>query len=254
MASFVSDLNVTSEKKNRLSDIISKRFRNKNIHAFVNINEGQKIPFEMRQMMKYYGLGPLKPNTVIFGGVKSGSEAEEFSETIKCALSRSYNVIIVNDEKESIASSEQHANRDIHVWWDDDDQDTSELMLVLAYMMQRNPLRKRCRICLKAIVRDERARRGKINHFEELSLKLRLPLDIEVYVSPEQDYVVIPFVKTFSAEADIVMMALKKPEHAVAEQTSYIDYLNGLSKTTEVNPNIVLVSSSEHTPLESILR
>lgn len=254
MASFVSDINMSSEKKDRLSELIAKRFRSKNIHAFVNINEGEDIPFEMRQMLKYYGLGPLKPNTVIFGGIKSGHEAEEFSKTINCALSRCYNVVVVNDEKQlAVESHHEHINNDIHVWWNDRDQDSSELMLVLAYMMQRNPCRKKCKICLKAIVSDERGRRGKINHLEELSLKLRLPLDIEVYVSLRQENEAFHFVKTFSSNADIVLMTLEKPDEKKTSNQSYADYLSDMSKVSDENPNLVFVLSSEHTPLDSIL-
>ncbi len=253
MASFISDMRIDADKRNRLSEMISKRFKSKNIHAFVDVNEGEKVPLEMRQMLKYYGLGPLKPNTVLFGGITSGSDAKEFSETIKCALDRGYNIVIVNDEKESASEATRNlANDDIHVWWDDEDQDSSELMLVFAHMIQRNPDRRKCRICLKAIVEDERAREGKMKYFQELSIKLRLPLIIDVYVSSEKN-IRFQFVRTFSAEADIVFMSFKQPKEEIASEESYTEYLKTLSKITDDNPNVVLVLSSEHTPLESIL-
>ncbi len=252
MASFISESKISSEKRNLLSEIIVKRFKNKNIRTFVNISEGENVSLEMRQMMKYYGLGPLRPNTVIFGGIKKGTEADDFSDTIKFAHQSNYNIVIVNDENESLPDlTHNQSNNDIHVWWDDQDSDSSELMLVFAYMMQRDPRRKRCNICLKTIVEDERARNGKIKYFQDLSLKLRVPLSIEVYVSKDQQNITFQFIRSFSADADIVLTILKKPEDQPEEV--YADYLQNLSKFTESNPNIALVLSSEHTPLESIL-
>jgi solute carrier family 12 (potassium/chloride transporter), member 4/6 len=254
MASFVSDNNINAEKKNKLSDIIAKRLKNKNIEAFVNITEGEQIPLEMRHMLKYYGLGPLKPNTVIFGGIKTGNKINEFAKTIECALNRCYNVVIVNDEIEAGSDfSHQSNNNDIHVWWDDNNQECSELMLVFAYMMQRNPNRKKCHICLKIIIKDERAKQGRIKYFQDLSLKLRLPLNIEAYVSQDPQNVKFQFMKTFSKEADIVLMSLKKPHENNESEESYESYLEKISKITKENPNIVLVLGSEHTPLDSIL-
>ncbi|MGA8164136.1 MAG: hypothetical protein WB791_03805 [Waddliaceae bacterium] len=253
MASFVSDLTINTEKKNLLSEMIVKRLKSKNIHAFVNIGEGENVFPEMCHMLKYYGLGPLKPNTVIFGGIKTSSEAGEFLTTIECALDRCYNIVIVNDEKKPVSNAKKEI-RDIHIWWDDQNQDSSELMLVFAYMMQRNPSRKKCRICLKAIVKDERARQGKTKYFQDLSVKLRFPINIDVYVSPEPNNVRFQFVKTFSANVDIVLMALKKHEDETPSKEPYADYLKKMSKITDENPNIVLVLSSDHTPLDSILR
>lgn len=255
MASFISDVNIQREKGARLSQIIQKRFKNKNIQAFVNIYSGDKVFGEVRQMLKYYGLGPLKPNTIIFGGIKTGVDSEEFSKTINSALERSYNIVIVNDEIDSIADTGLSVhNNDIHIWWSDEDRDSSELMLVFAYMIQRNPNRKKCQILLNAIVKDERVRQRRIEQFKDLSLRLRLPLKIEVYVSPEMEKVKFQFIRTFSKDADIIFMPLKKPENDENSEQAYADYLKKVSKFTSDNPNIVLVLSSENTPLESVLK
>ncbi|MCH9625185.1 MAG: hypothetical protein S4CHLAM123_03550 [Chlamydiales bacterium] len=255
MASFISEKSINNKRIEQLGEVISQRFKSKKIHAFVNISQAEEnVSHEMRQMLKYYGLGPLKPNTVIFGSNHTKSEAQEFSETIKCALNRRYNVVIVNDEKDPIVNSKQtQGKNDIHAWWDDKDEDSSELMLVFAYMMQRNPNRKKCTICLKAIVTDERARQAKIQFFRDLSLRLRLPTNIDVYVSPEPENVKIQFAKSFSSDADIIFMPLKSPDDEMISSESYSEYLSKISKVTDDNPSIVLVLSSDHTPLESIL-
>lgn len=257
MASFVSNTNLPKEKRDRLSEILAKRFEAKNIQAFVQISEGDKVTAEMCQMIKYYGLGPLKPNTVIFGGISNGDEIEDFAYVIRAAFDRHLNVVIVNDEKQSIldvkSNQGDERNSDIHVWWSDADQESSELMLVFAYMIQRSAGRKKCGIHLKSIVKDERAREGKIQQFQELSSKLRLPLKIDVYVSPDHQNATFQFVKTFSADGNIVFVSLKHPQNIDNNEVSYTQYLQKMSKTTQENPNIVLVLGSDHTPLDSIL-
>ena len=89
--------------------------------------------------------------------------------------------------------------------------------------------------------------------FKELSLKLRLPLEIDVYVSPEMKNVTIQFMRTFSAEADTIFMALKQPEQDDFSKDDYSQYLKKMSKVMEEHPNIVFVLSSDHTPLDTIL-
>lgn len=257
MASFVSKNNFSIEKMQYLSDMVAKRFKNKNIHALVRINEAEKVTDEMKNMIKYYGLGPLKPNTIVFGGIKDGDEANNFLSVLQSAYQMHYNILIMNDIKYNSVQSGTHSpfddSEEIHLWWESSQPDNSELMLIFAYMLQNSQAKKKHKICIKSIVVDERARQGKIKQFQELSLKLRLPLDIEVYVTAEPEKELINFVKIFSRDASTTFLSLNPPPQTEECPDAYIEYLNQTAKITNENNTVVLVLSSEHTPLDKIL-
>lgn len=251
MASFVSKGKITLEKRKELSILMAKRFKNKKIDAFVQIKECDTIICGMNQMIEHYGFGPLIPNTIVLGGIKKEDKSTDFVTVLQTALNRQYNVVIMNDEKEV---QDSNTMRDIHVWWHDDFKENSELMLVLAYMLQCNPSWKNTRICVKAFVEDELKKQSKIAQFEHIKISKRLPIDIDVYVSAEPMEEKIHLIKELSKNAGMVFLSLTPPPKEDACVKEYVSYLHTLSQNTENFPSLAFVLSSEHTPLDAILK
>ncbi len=251
MASFVHPGKTTIETRQELTDSITNRFKKKNIHAFVEIKEVEKSTIGMTQMIEYYGIGPLVPNTIVFGGIKKEDETIDFVRVLECASRRNYNIVIMNDSNE--IDLKIGDNRNIDVWWDDEYQDNSELMLVLAYMLQRNPGWKRTRICVKAIVKSESERHKKLQEFHALSVSKRLPLDVEVFVSSNPTEERISLITQFSKTAEIIFVSLVPPPQEISGP-EYIQYLHSLSQASESLPSMALVLSSKYTPLDTILQ
>ena len=180
------------------------------------------------------------------------SYCQALIEAQKEEMLRDSNVVIMN-EPGDVTPNRKNLPGDIHVWWDDENTDNSEFMLVLAYMLQRNKDWKNKRICLKAIVKNEFIRQNKLKEFQELSIKVRLPLDIEVLVSSEPETNYFDFVRQFSKHAEFIFLSLVPPPQDGEPVDEYIDYLHRMSVTPKDFPEIALVLSSEHTPLETIL-
>lgn len=251
MASFVPEGVLTVESQRELENKMANHFSANNIQAFVNVKEVKKVSTGMHNMIEYYGFGPLVPNTVLFGGIYQEDESPEFIGVIKAALAQHFNIIIMNNEKLEITNK----SRDIHVWWDETCQDNSELMLVLAYMLQRNSSWKKARIYLKAVVTEEFQRNDTLLKFQKLSIEKRLPIDIEVLVSSStvlQEK--FNLVQVFSKEAEIIMMSLQQPPKEGESMDQYTEYLQTLSRAAKNLPSLVYVLSSEHTPLDLILK
>lgn len=254
MASFVTETNLSKDKRDAFANKVSERLHKKNIEAFVSVRGTDRVTDEMKQMIKHYGLGPLRPNTLLFGGVKHKTKFAEFISVLKVAEENNCNVIIMNDEiKGEPLKSKKKKVGDIHIWWDHENQDNSELMLVFAYMLQRNRAWSRNRICLKATVPDERAKTIKIEEFQALSARLRLPIDIDIYVTNDPKNEIHHFVKIFSKDAEIVFMSLASLPESPEEFEDYDRYLNEVLIREPGFPDVALVLNSEHTPLDSIL-
>lgn len=251
IASFVPIGMLTLQKQKEMQNKMKALFKNFNIQSFVKVHESNTVIDGMRQMVNFYGLGPLTPNTILFGGIKKEDESVEFIEVMQAALARHCNIVIMNDNNTTIKFNK---NRNIHLWWDDYNPANSELMLVFAFMLQRKQKRKNERIFVKAIVADEAQKKMKQEQFQKLSIEKRLPIEVEIYISSLDIQSRLNLINEVSMTAEIVMMSLKPPPTQEDSNKDYIAYLRLLSQNMEALPSLVLTLSSEHTPLDVILR
>jgi potassium/chloride transporter 4/5/6 len=235
------------EKMEREKEIAQNLFK-QNIEALVQINFSDNITDAMKQMILHYGLGPLSPNTVVFGGIPKTADTADFAQVIKSTFDRHCNIVIVN-YKERLSSLEPaNSKGDIHIWWDDNNRCNSEFMLVLSLMLKKSPMWRRAKICVKAVVADESLREKELVQFRELAQKQRLKLEIEVLIAGNSQQDQIDLIKTHSKDAGIVFVSLLGPE-----MEDYPSYLRSLPTSNTELPPIAMVLSSEHTPLENIL-
>ncbi|HEV8053047.1 MAG TPA: hypothetical protein VGP47_11185, partial [Parachlamydiaceae bacterium] len=248
MASFINPGTVSTLKRRELSKSLCNGYKKDKIQALVQIKEAERVTLGMLQMIDHHGLGPLKPNTVVFGGVRKEDESDEFVKVLRLAYRRHNNIVILNAaDKLEVAEGVN-----LHIWWDEEYQSNSELMLVLGYMMQLDRSRKRSRLCIKAIVPNEIERKQKLEQLTQIALEKRLSIDVEVFVSADSATETVNIVKEFSKDADMIFFGLKPPPKDINEIDGYVVYLHGLSQAFEGIP-LALVLSSEFTPLDTIL-
>ena len=254
MASFVPLPKDSEEKKRALGRLLSHNLRKQNIQAFVQLNNANNIADDMHNMIEHYGLGPIMPNTVVYGSISNEIGSLEFARTVVRAYQKHFNVILINDK-----NTENHPHKalshllgDIHIWWEDSMQDNTELMLVLGYLLQRNPAWRKARICLKAVASNEMMREQKLEHFKKLSLRKRLPWNTEIFLIPHPPVDTIDLVKKHSKDAGIIFISLRPPKEDETEE-EYASFLQSLRDASHEYLPTAFVLSSEHTPLEKIL-
>lgn len=248
MASFILPGTMSLAKRKELVHNLTKRFEEDNVHALVQIKESEKVTSGMYSMIEHHGLGPLTPNTIVFGGIKKEDESLDFINVLRLAYRRHNNIVMLNGTN----NLEVGERKDIHIWWDDQNQNNSELMLVLGYMLQLNTARKRSRLCLKAVASNEIERKERLEQFHQIGVEKRLPIDVDVYVTADLDQDRATLVYEFSKEADMIFIGLKPLPRKLNEAESYAEYLQNLSQTFEGLP-LAFVLSSDVTPLDTIL-
>ena len=134
------------------TDLNKKKYR-----RLVQVKESETVTVGIQDMINHYGLGPLTPNTVIFGGLKKRIDSTDFIKVLGLAHTKHKNIVILN-KSEKLGN---FARNNIHIWWDNNSKSNSELMLVLGYMLQTERASKRSRLCIKAIVDNELDRKKK---------------------------------------------------------------------------------------------
>lgn len=249
MASFVTTPLKDENEKREIQKSIIKKLRAQNIQAFVEVSYAEKIFLNMNQMIESYGLGPLKPNTVICG-IHKGDDVENLTQVVNKSYQRHCNMVILNSQNDSLDSRLQGG--DLHVWWHPKHKENGELMLVIAYMLTRNSLWKKAKVCLKVLVDSELERQQAFEEFQQLSRTRRMPLDIEILVtlSPSKDY--LKYVASHSNSASIVFLSLAPPSPDKSLE-EYNSYLKSMVDFSEEFPSVALVMSSEFTPLNDVL-
>jgi solute carrier family 12 (potassium/chloride transporter), member 4/6 len=246
--------NANEEDRNKQSQLINHRLQGHNVQALVQVNYAKNAFEGMHHMIEHYGLGALRPNTIVFGGIAKPENIVQFTHVVHTAYQRHCNIVIINDKnKANETSSSLNQTNDIHVWWDHGAQASSEFMLVLAYMINQNPAWKKSRICLKVIVSHELLKKQTLEEFQTLSLQKRLPMEIEIFVSPKLNEEVLNFVKAFSPQAALILLSLRTPKEKESLD-SYNQYLQSLSNAAKDLPPTALVLGSDRTPLENILK
>ncbi|HEY2809880.1 MAG TPA: amino acid permease [Rhabdochlamydiaceae bacterium] len=243
-ASFVTPTTTLMSKE--IEESLSNWFKKEKIHALVQVKETTTVTAGMQSMIENYGLGPLTPNTVIFGGIKKDNESIDFVKMLGVAYTQHKNIIILNRAKNDFAPA------NIHIWWDNSSQSNSELMLILGYMLQLDQSKKHMQFCIKATAENEMDRKKKWEELQRFSIEKRVPIDIQIFDAPEALDTQCHLIKKFSKKANIIFLGLKPPPKAIDQIEDYLNYLKELTLSYEGVP-IAFVLSSESNCLKNIL-
>lgn len=253
VASFVPPGTLNDQSEKEMKKAMVNHFNSHRIQSFLKLVEAESPTRAMQHMIQYCGLGPLVPNTLLFGGIQKENKTEAFVQVLQSAYSKHYNIAIMNDHRNPFEENDPDKT-DVHIWWDDSNLDNSNLMLVFGYMLQCNPQRKNGRIFVKSIASNEFEKKEKVEFFQKLSLEKRLPIDIKVYVASNDLEDRMQLIKEFSKNAEIAFISLEPPPKAGEPVEPYLNYLKTLARTTSDLHTPVLILSSEHAPLNVLLQ
>lgn len=257
MASIVPSAPLSETERRRQEMQLGKKLEQQKIQALVQISYAEEVVSGMHQMIENYGIGPLMPNTVVFGGISHADSAIEFAKVIHSAYHKHCNIVIMNDQNvlslRDLEGPASHTNGDIHIWWDDEGVKNSEFMVILAYMLQRNRAWKRSKICVKGFAKDEARHREKVTTLQEFAQKKRMNLDVEIYITDRCGDALIELIQSHSKDAGMVFLSMQSPEQA-SDLVHFANYLQDISQQAKRLGPSAFILSSEHTPLQMILR
>src|SRR5262249_982850 len=159
------------------------------------------------------------------------------------------NMIILNSQNDSLES--KLAAGDLHLWRHPHHKENGDFMLVIAYMLTRNPFWKNSKVCLKVLIDSELHRQQPLEHFQELGRIRRVPIHVETLViaDPNKDY--LKYVSVVSKRASLVFLSLAPPPLERLTEP-YHRYLKSMVAFSQEFPSVALVLSSKFTPMQDI--
>ena len=142
---------VAKEKETALAEL-NNCIREAKLKIFPLIVSGQNISQTLETLLQSYGIGPLRGNTMLcnwYGETLTslpGLTAMKFGHNLRLAFRNGYNLVVFHGDPlrtERLLDSDKN-DRIIDVWWNNDA--SSRLMLLFAYLMTRSELWKHATI------------------------------------------------------------------------------------------------------------
>lgn len=250
-----------SFKRVYFAKLIREKLRKIGLSSLVEVQLAENPLQGMKEVICNYGLGALVPNTVLFGqwtGV--GASIHAFIDVIREALGAQKNVILFREGKTSsefIATPRDKATRGktksmmIDIWWDDRRKDHSELMLILAHMLQKCRYWRHSRITLKSAASSVEIKWQKESFFKEFKQKTRFNFETEVFLYDAAIEDVYPVIQRNSTREGILFLALRAPFEGESTE-SYTDYYEKLQQTASECETAAFVISQEKNHLHEL--
>jgi solute carrier family 12 (potassium/chloride transporter), member 4/6 len=255
IASLLTKDETKTETLEELHANVKALLKEHRIEALVCLNQAKTVISGMKQMIRHYGMGPLTPNTIVCGGTSKEDNRIQYLEMLQLAHEQGRNVVIINEEQNQHASFEILSRKikgEIHVWWDDASPRNTELMLVLAYMLKKNPRWRKTKICLMGVVANETMRVQRQEEFNELIDRNRLKINTKVLVAPEASNY-LELIKHFSSQAVMLFIGMRAP-HAEESLETYAQYFQTLPHKSQDFPPVALIMSAKQMNLQEVVQ
>jgi len=205
------------------------------------------------QIIRNYGFGLLKPNTVVLS-VSERTELKPFIRLLLDTHAQHKNIVLLKDDsiKDYLFADATRKDKQINLWWRAKYPGNFELCLAFAYLLQQSKLWPRSKICIKMIAKDEAHKSKLFAQFDKYRSELRInQLEFAPLTDPDENF--FANFEAHSQGVDLTFLGLKSPEEntSVEEYEKY--YLNLLANTKGVN-NIAYVLCGEKIEFQKIFR
>ncbi len=241
---------IEGEKLNveKMKSRIKEHLVKKEVEALVELVPAQDVTTGFQNMISAYGLGPVRPNTIIFGIGEKGLDSDVMARAATSAHEANKNLVFLKEGKQDKEDVEDKPIQ-IDVWWDEKLRESNDLMVLFAHMYSNKNSDTPIRITLKTVVDNEAAREQRMNYLCELTAKNRLKISSRVYVSNENQHKCIP---NFSSDADMVCVGIRAPT-AFSDLEEYVTYLSELTKQLKNLATTALFLTSERIEVDQIV-
>lgn len=210
------------------------------IPSYLHVNALDNSTLAADQMIKNYGFGHLKPNTILFS---LPSHFPSFVQLLLDTHHQKKNIILLKDEGQMdyLYSDPSKINKKIHLWWRGKNPGNFELALALAYLLQQSKLWKKAKISLQMIAKDEKVEHDLIEQFEKYRSRLRIKdLEFSPIIDAKEDF----FSHLEDQKADLTFLGLMKPTPSTTVE-KYGEYYKNLLEQTKSIKNIAYVLAGE---------
>ncbi len=203
---------------------IEALLREKGIPAFGEVNVVQNLERGILAVAQANGMAGLESNLVLLGLPDDRQRLAIFLKLIRRLKRLEISLLLGRVQPQP--PTFEGRSRVIHIWWGGL-QRNGDLMLLLAYLMSRNPEWRNARIRVLSIASNELMRQRTEASLHRLIPEIRINAEVDVMVRAG-DESVVDMIHRESAAADVVFLGLAAPEEGEEE-----DYARRLLELAE---------------------
>ena len=183
--------------------------REENLSVFPLVVFAPNLQVTVQTLVQSFGVGPLKANTVLLNWLDQlhtgvlGLKEISYATNLRAAFRRGCNVVVFDTSEEEWTALKlvPSKERRIDVWWWDDQ--TSRLMLLLAYLITRNDAWEEANIRVLATTYDKKSEKN-TEELRKTLEEVRIPAEPEVVSNATADSIV-----EYSADATLVFLPFR---------------------------------------------
>jgi amino acid transporter len=158
----------------------------------------------VKSLLQCYGIGGLRPNTVMLGWSEDPARVEEIGRILRLLRDFRRNIVIVKCEE--VRERWVAPAGTIDVWWHS--RENGPLMVLLAHMLLQNREFQGRRMRILNVVAEKSASPGVTKHLTRLLQRARIDADVEVIVSDD----IVGEIRKRSRKAAVVFMGFDPPQ------------------------------------------
>ena len=215
-------LELTVDIKKR-QDVINSVLNQHGVVAFGEVNIVQNIEKGILAVAQSNGIAGMQSNTVLVGWPDDRERLINFLRVVRPLKHLNKSLII--GKTNPLKSIHEDQLQEIHVWWGGLKRN-GDLMLLLAYLLRRNPDWHHARIRIMSIASNQLMKEQTERLLAQLIPEIRIEADVEVNLRAD-DESVIEIMHRVSSNADAVLMGLATP--SAGDEEGYADRLAELA-------------------------
>ncbi len=225
------DLNLDGRQE-RIETILDQE----GLVAFAEVDVVRNVLDGITSVAQANGMAGLQSNTVLLGWPDERAVLVEFLHTMK-RLERLHKSLIIGRIEPRHLYPRMGIERMVHVWWGGLERN-SDLMLLLAYLLTRNPAWRRARVRVMSVASNELMKLETERHLARLIPEIKIDAEPHVIIKP-REISVRDLIHRESADAEVVFFGLNTPEEGTEPE-----YAERLEELAGDLPTVFFVKNS----------
>lgn len=240
VAAFLPEENWEPERLEQMAEVIRGYLLKRRVPAFIRTLPAAD-PFEgAATMIRSYGFGPLRPNTILIGETRQPANFLAFARLIQLIARTRRNLIIVRQPQEHDAAQDgRNVTRRIDMWWSPKSKNTP-LMLAVATLLRRSDDWTRARLTLRTVVDADSEREDASARLAQFVTEARIEADTEVLVAGGRQ--TLDVIREASGGADLTFMGLRVPGTDESAESFSEYYQVRLEKTRDLTATVFVMA------------
>lgn len=244
----------TPEEVEPLKEQMKKFLTAHDITGFYQVNQDPHTLGGMKSMVETYGLGPLRPNTILLPADFLDQDPELFAQLLISSFHHEKNVLLLNPSYSDLTLFKQVTKEEkrIHLWWGGQYHGNFQLSLALSHQLQHSKIWENAALHIHTLVPNEATCGNARKKFEEYGSKLRLRnLHFTPIIKDQSDF--FSTLRECPHNDGLSFLGLRPP-HSEESPQDYAVYLKDLIQQTKQVHNLIFALAGENMDFKKLFQ